>query len=276
MNKKIQISLMFAVKMIAFLCMSGLAANTALADTLVLEPAKDNTLYEDPTGRFSNGAGQYLFIGRTGSQNGIPASARRALMSFDLSGIPVGSQITSAELQVLINKVPPQAGGGVASLHYVDRDWGEGASNAPGPEGQGSAAAPGDATWVHRFFDTDNWTSPGGDYNATASQTAFLSSVPETVTFASNAGTISDVQSWVDMPASNFGWIMLGDEAAVENARRLVSRESTDAAERPQLTIEFIPAIVPPIVTVPVPTTSWWGLLLLVGLMLSVAWRRYY
>ena len=69
---------------------------------------------------------------------------------------------------------------------------------------------------------------------------------------------------------------MLGDEAAIENARRMSSRESTDAADRPQLTIEYTPAITPPVVTVPIPTTSWLGLLLLAGLMMSAAWRWRY
>lgn len=103
-------------KVCALACVSVLFASPALADTLVLEPVKDNTLFEDPTGRFSNGAGQYLFIGRTAGDMGIPPSRRRALLSFDLSGIPAGSQITAVALQVSINKVPPQAGGGIASL----------------------------------------------------------------------------------------------------------------------------------------------------------------
>jgi len=36
------------------------------AETTTLEPAKDNTLYVDAGGGLSNGAGIYLFAGRTG------------------------------------------------------------------------------------------------------------------------------------------------------------------------------------------------------------------
>lgn len=271
MNKKRSIFTMLAAKLLVLVGISAIFTGLALADTLVLEPAKDNTLYEDPAGRFSNGTGQYLFMGRTGSQNGIPALRRRALISFDLSAIPVGSEITFAELQVVIDKVPPQAGGVIAGVHRVLADWGEGASNAPGPEGQGWAAEPGDATWIHRFFNTNVWTSAGGDFSANASQTANVSAVPEVVTFDSNAITIADVQGWVDLPANNFGWVVLGDEAAAKNARRMGSRENADAAARPQLTIEYTAL---PVVTVPVPTAGWLGLLLLAGLMLSVAWHR--
>ena len=250
---------------------STIFVNYANADTLVLEPSQDNTLFEDPLGQLSNGAGQYLFIGRTGSQNGIPASARRALLSFDLSSIPAGSQVTSAALQITINKVPPQAGGALGSVHRVEASWGEGASNAPGPEGQGWAAEAGDATWVYRFFDTDSWANIGGDFNATASQTANMSSVPEVLTFETNAGMVADVQYWIDQPASNFGWVILGDENAAENARRLASREFATAADRPQLTIEYTPAVAPPVATVPIPTNNWTGLLLLIAIILFSA-----
>lgn len=268
-SKKMRVIVRFLV------LFSLLMSATVFADTLVLEPAKDNTLYEDPAGRFSNGAGQYLFMGRTGSQNGIPPSARRALLSFDLSVIPVGSQVTSAALQISINKVPPQAGGAIASIHRVEADWGEGASNAPGPEGQGWSAEPGDATWVHRFFDTNSWATVGGDFNATASQTTNVSSTPEVISFTTNAGMIADVQYWIDQPAVNYGWVILGDENAAENARRMASRESASVADRPQLTIEYIPAIAPPAPpAVPIPTNNWPGLLLLISVVLFMARRR--
>ena len=50
---------------------------------------------------------------------------------------------------------------------------------------------------------------------------------------------VADVQSWLDNPASNFGWLVLGDETAIATAKRFDTRES---ASPPMLTIEFIPA----------------------------------
>ena len=261
-------------KLVCLLIGALFSATTAMADTLIVEPDRDNTLFEDSQGRYSNGAGQYLFIGRTGGQNGIPPSLRRALVRFDLSSIPVGSQITSASLQMTINKVPPQAGGGTASLHKVESDWGETTTNAPGPEGQGAAAEPGDATWLHTFFNTDFWNTAGGDYAATASQTAGMQSVPQTITFATAAGMVADVEGWVNTPADNFGWVVLGDEGSVENARRLLSRENSDAAGRPILTIEYTPAPPPPLPVQPIPVNNRWGLLLLAGLILLAVRRR--
>ena len=49
---------------------------------------------------------------------------------------------------------------------------------------------------------------------------------------------VADVQSWLDNPASNFGWLVLGDETASATAKRFDTRES---ASPPMLTIQYIP-----------------------------------
>jgi serine protease len=47
---------------------------------------------------------------------------------------------------------------------------------------------------------------------------------------------VADVQSWLDNPATNFGWLVLGDESTGTTAKRFDSRESTSP---PVLTIEY-------------------------------------
>ena len=49
---------------------------------------------------------------------------------------------------------------------------------------------------------------------------------------------VADVQSWLDNPASNFGWLVLGDESTIATAKRFDTRES---ASPPVLTIQYIP-----------------------------------
>ena len=49
----------------------------------------------------------------------------------------------------------------------------------------------------------------------------------------------ADVQSWLDDPASNFGWLVLGDESEIATAKRFDTRES---ASPPVLTIIYRPA----------------------------------
>ena len=51
--------------------------------------SQDNSLYEDSQGVLSNGAGDYLFAGRTKQSAG--RSLRRALVQFDIAGaVPPG------------------------------------------------------------------------------------------------------------------------------------------------------------------------------------------
>lgn len=54
------------------------------------------------------------------------------------------------------------------------------------------------------------------------------------------------MQSWLDTPASNFGWILRADESSPGTARRIDSREA-NALTRPTLMITYTeaPAAVP-------------------------------
>jgi hypothetical protein len=231
------------------------------ADVSELPAILDTTLYEDVNGRLGNGAGQYLFVGRTWDENGIDKLLRRALVKFDLGAVPTGSTINSVSLGITIDQVPPAASGFIMSLHTVTENWGEGASNAPGPEGRGTTAQVGDATWLHRFYDTDVWNTAGGDFSPVAVASAPVSSAPQSVLFASSPQLVAAVQAWVDDPASNHGWILLGDEVVTQNARRILSRENAGPGN-PLLSIEFTP---PPPVAIPGLTIS--GLLALVLLL---------
>jgi hypothetical protein len=208
------------------------------ADVAELTPSLDTTLYEDGNGGLGNGSGQYLFIGRTGGDNGVDKLLRRSLVKFDLAGVPAGSTISSVSFSVTIDKVPPGASSAIVSLHPVTADWGEGASNAPGDEGRGTAAQVNDATWLHRFFDTRQWSTPGGDFDAQPLASQSISGSPQTVTFASSPQLVAAVQDWLDDPASNHGWMLIGDEASVKNARRILSRENSGPGN-PLLSVEF-------------------------------------
>lgn len=241
----------------------GMAATTALAETLELTPARDNTLFEDAEGRFSNGGGKHLFIGRVGEDG--QGELRRTVIAFDLTTIPPNAIIDSARLEVTIVQTPDQTrpdGMPVddsSSLHRVLSDWGEGFSNAPGAEGRGTRVEPldppgapidvGAVTWIHTFFDPDPgsatfWASPGGDFEPLESaSTPFTTANPETIVFGSTAKMIADVQSWVANPAENFGWLLKGDEVRLRNARGLASREHPDEAV-PRLVVDYtIPSV---------------------------------
>jgi glucose/arabinose dehydrogenase len=204
--------------------------------------SRDNTLFESATGALSNGSGQYLFIGLTGPNDG--PNLRRALVKFDLSAIPDDAIVTSVTVSYAINKAPSvendgQPSPGTAYLHLLETDWGEGASNAPGPEGGGTTAAADDATWLHTFHDTDSWAAAGGDFVAVASASApFGVNDTESLVFTSNGQLVADVQAWIDSPASNHGWILIGDESNARNSRRMASREHA-SQNPPTLDVQY-------------------------------------
>jgi hypothetical protein len=221
--------------LLAVLLMTALGctvASSATAAIININPNKDNTLYEyDPAdGDHSNGAGFHFFAG----ENAM-GELRRGVLAFDVAGaIPPGSTIVAVSLTMNMSMTP--AGALTVELHKLLADWGEGTSHAPMGEGDGAPATPNDATWRHRFFDTIFWTNEGGDFSATVSASQSIGGIGQ-YTWTS-AQMVADVQSWLDDPASNFGWLVLGDESAAATAKRFDTRES---ASPPVLTIQYIP-----------------------------------
>lgn len=213
----------------------------ATETTVTLSADRDTSIYESTSN--SNGAGVYLYSGRTGGMGG--ESRRRALLRFDLSSLPQFTDFTGASVVLHHNL------GGAApttlSLHRVLADWGQAGSNAGTPGGQGAPAQIGDATWFHRFHNTQTWSSNGGDFTPGASATLAIPNLPDGVPLPrtwAGAGLLADLQSWIDTPASNFGWILIGDESGTPTAQRFESRESTTAGGtlRPRLEVSLLAA----------------------------------
>lgn len=206
----------------------------AQATTTTLEPSKDTSLYQDNGGSTANGAGPNLFIGRTNQSS--TSSRRRALVEFDFSSIPAGSVITSVSLEITRDMLAPTSSGQTVSMHRVTQEWGESLSLAGGPGGLGAPSVNGDATWIHTFFPSSNWTTAGGDFVATASASG--ASAAQT-TINSTAALVADVQLFVDDDSMNHGWILLGNESVSGSAERYISREGPGVNFRPQLTVTF-------------------------------------
>lgn len=223
-----------------FLCIAVLIGGTSLfaqSITVVHTAAKDNSIFQEIEN--SNGAGIGLFAGATAaSNNGAP---RRALVYFDLSGIPTGSTVTDVTLQMYCTRA--RAVVAAVRLHKLNASWGEGTSNA-GTEfdGVGTTATTGDATWLTRQYNTVHWLTPGGDYNPTVSATTSIGTFDLFYTW--NAAQLTaDVQSWVNSPATNHGWIFIGEETVLLSAKRFASRETPTPSLRPQLTVTYIGAV---------------------------------
>ena len=217
------------------LCLSGLLAGQI---SVTIPAAKDNTLFEAPTGFLSNGAGAGIYCGVTSSN-----LIRRGLMSFDVAGsIPAGARITAVTLTLEVTQIntfnPLDLDVG---LHAVLADWGEAGSNSTMVGGGGGTfAQPGDATWIHTFTPGQFWTSPGGDFAPTPSAVTTVGITLGPVSW-SGPGLVADVQAFLDQPTQNFGWMLKAPENEVNNAKRFATREHPTPSIRPQLQVSFVP-----------------------------------
>lgn len=202
---------------------------------------RDNTIFQQAAAPWkSNGAGPHTFSGKTGSSAG--EAVRRQLTRFDLSSIPAGATLTSASVTYHVNL---QVGEGFPmTLHKLTADWGEAGSNAgSSKDGVGANAQNNDATWAHRFYHPTtpvNWTTPGGDYTPAASATHNVTNfLSEPANTWSGGNLLADVQGWLAAPATNFGWILIGDESMAYTAQRLISRENASTSMRPRLDVTY-------------------------------------
>lgn len=207
---------------------------SAQVTTITINASKDTTIYSE-NGNLSNGRGDFLFAGRTAQ-----LATRRALVSFDVaSAIPAGATIASAKLVLEMNMTV--AGPTDVELHRVTADWGEGASNAAGQEGAGTQAQTNDATWTHRLYPATTWTTNGGDFDAAASA---VTSVDQAGPYSwTSFAMANEVQSWLNAPATNLGWIVVGTESGPATAKRFLSRNSPTLG--PRLVIDYTPPLVP-------------------------------
>ncbi len=205
------------------------------ADTISLTPLVDTTLFQ--TSPNNNLGGTPNFIAGTTSGGG----RNRALLKFDIAGqLPANAVITSVSLTMVDVSNSSSFTPSTFNLHRVLVDWGEG--NKTGNQGQPASA--GEATWNARFFGMLLWTVPGAEAGsdfAVASSGATFIAVTGASTFTSTPGLVTDVQSWLDDPTNNFGWMLLSDaESTLETSRRFGSSEDT-LGRMPGLRIDFTP-----------------------------------
>lgn len=243
--------------MALFLTAGPAALGPALAETVTLQPRKDNTLYEpiaqDTFQDRSDGAGPTMFAGKVNDADADPGpgtrpAIRRAVLAFDVAAVvPAGATINGVQLILYADKVKLTTGFNV-SLHRLLADWGEGTSNTGNSQqGRGEPPTPGDATWHHTFYPDRFWSIPGGDYSLSASATRSVANTGF-YTWGSTSGMVADVRSWRDDPSRNFGWIVIGTETTNETTKRFATRENAGQTGgvtwRPRLVIDYTPLVV--------------------------------
>ena len=227
-----------------------LAPALGLADTVTVSAVKDNTLYEpvqqDALALMSDGIGPTMFAGKVKDAKNAAnqIAVRRALLEFDIAGsIPAGATIDSVQLTLYCDKVALNNGFDVR-LHRALNEWGEGTSDTGNSrQGRGEPATTNDATWQHTFYPSQFWTNLGGDYAPTASGTKSVGPVGSYV-WGSESGMVADVQTWLDTPAQNHGWVIVGNESVIQTTKRFATRENATIANRPKLVVNYTPATI--------------------------------
>lgn len=205
-------------------------APALITNTLVA--SKDNSIFNENSSN-SNGAGS-LFAGLTTGNVSGSQDIRRALIQFDLSGIPPDATIFSASLRLHVSK--SRSGASDFTLHKISQDWGEGSSSK---NGTGESADPGEATWSHAKLGTTQWTQAGGDFLSTISATSSMAGIGNYLWSSDNL--TSDIQEWLDTPSDNHGWLLKADEST-PSAKKIDSRDASNSANRPTLTTSYFPA----------------------------------
>ncbi len=228
-------------------------AHPAIATTVVLQPAADTTLVEkEPDNNL--GGSDFVNAGTTGMNAGF--TRNRGLFQFDLRSIPQASIIKSADLFLEVRFQSLVSVPASYTLHRMLRPWGEGNKFTNASPGLGVLATINEATWNHRFaLTTNTWSFPGAsnDYILAISSSASISSL-EYPHFETSLNMESDVQTWLDNPSANFGWLLKTEnEGTTYTARGFGSREFTgeDTNSPPKLEVKFVapPTIFNPQIT---------------------------
>jgi disulfide oxidoreductase YuzD len=151
------------------------------------------------------------------SADGSPDES--ALLYWDLTSIPVGSSVQSVDFSFeVINRATQDY-----EIYRLYRAWNEN-----------------EATW-NEYASGQSWQISGADGAADRSTISIGSILGPSVgnyTISLNAEGISVVQSWVDDPSSNHGFIIL-DYISATNGLEISSRETGTISNRPQLTVTY-------------------------------------
>ena len=202
------------------------AGNNLLADSTNLFPVADTTLRSsDPDSSYGGVSALPVGVSKPGS------SYNRGLFKFDLTSLPTNAIISAVTVTFVVASDPTPAASFDLNLMYTE--WSEGA-----------------ATW-NNSLDSTSWTAGGGraevDYALSPSATTSLSGGTKQF---SSAQLILDVQTWMNHPELNFGWMLIATGEPTGTGKKVSSREAIGT--EPVLTIVYsVPAPPPPLPTPP-------------------------
>lgn len=248
------------------------AALTTITDTTV---AGDSPLVGDAMIRPGHPDGNFGLEPdhRAYWEIGCPEDPRYGLFQFDVSSIPAGSTITSAEVHLYFDRNrsdSPEIINYRLSRFLPGNDWVEGSqNNTPDPITlQEVCNVDGDVTWNSQKHNITLWDNPGANdpnFDIDGAGSVYFDKMGVGVSEWKYIDVTSFVTEWVTNGVENNGMLMHGGEFYSGNAGRRwhVQHSESDlvAGLRPKLVVEWVPE----------PASA---LLLTVGLMPLMRRRR--
>lgn len=158
----------------------------------------------------------------------VASDIYRGIIRFNISSLdlPQGTRIDNAILSLYFFSIPGSdtTAARTHGVHKVQqsppRDWAEVEVTA------------------NNYTATAAWTSFGGDFNSTPTDTASLSSAELDSWIDYNVTT--DMQDFYQNQSSNFGWVIRDQAEGTDGTRRdYRSKEAAQTAQRPKLTINY-------------------------------------
>jgi hypothetical protein len=141
-----------------------------------------------------------------------------SILSWDLASIPPGSAIQSVDITVNVTNGSSHS----YELYELLRPWVEG-----------------EVTW-NEYAIGQSWQVAGADGSGDRGSTVLgiVTGAVGVTTISLNSDGAAVVQSWVDNPSSNNGFVCL-DYISASNGMNFSSREIGTVSERPKLTVTY-------------------------------------
>ena len=220
---------------VGWLCLVATSAHAGSVSTTQCYDTFLNSFHPDN----NNGGSTTFFTGENG-EGGI----MHALIRCDLPDA-INERVTVAQVTLTLTTAgvaggttPPTAA--IEFLLPLTQPWGEGdkVGETMMTYTVGQACTAGEATWNQSQCSITNWTTAGGTVGALSASTTSPALIGANVTFTSaSGGMVTDVQSWADTPASNYGWLMASSSSALGQAQRFNSSEA--GAGQPSLAVTY-------------------------------------
>ncbi len=189
--------------------------------TVTLEASQDTTINSGAPS-MNYGSCYELNTNRSGASD---LGDWRLLVRFDLSGIPAGVTIDSAELR--LTKLSGDNGGADFNIHRATSAWYEGSGSCSGSTDT--------ANWNQRLEST-SWATPGGDYTPTPLAAVHVS--VNGVYSWSGIDLTTVVSNWYQGTMSNNGFIGGSPQSGTADLI-FASREAATMADRPKLVVNY-------------------------------------